>query len=71
MGCSAPRWLVAGIEGIDSEMIAGLIAEYGQDGSRRAGAEMEGEGGRSEGFRNPFTIPDPSCPPPPRDSRKK
>lgn len=58
-------------EGIDSEMIVGLIAEYGPDGSRHTEARMEGEGNAADNFRNPFTIPCPIKPTSPRGSRKK
>ena len=58
-------------EGIDGEMIAGLISEYGPDGSRHTGTKMEGAGGTDENFRDQFAVPDPFIPPPSRDRRKK
>ena len=57
---TAPRrgGALPAFEGLDSEMVAGLITEFGPGGSRHTGAKMEGEGGTAGNFRNPFTVPD-------------
>lgn len=62
-------------DGIDSEMIAGLIAQCGLEGSRytglappspRAGSDAQ-RTERESGYDDPFGIPDPFKPPSPWD----
>ena len=55
-----PGGALPAFEGIDNEMIARLIAEFGPEGSRYTAGTSENSDRPGKDFRSPFTTPDPA-----------